>query len=321
MKKTHYLSRASLFLLLFVTCLITVSCSKEDTEDTATLEPVSIQSANFENYTSKTASLNRAVYDFKNTPVIQVEGYNENYTYELKLTGRYLENEYTLDLTAENSGDEIKVEEGKKGGEELASVSVPVGNTTEETRVNLEADISDLDLEVDDYIAVIIEKESATELTVTSSDDLQSESVAYETYVIDSDATNFLSGTQIENYDNWTVLTELNLNSHTEFRVRPSVTNFLNGVGVVLGIYDLDANKIDYISSNGSNGSGSGTYSYKFTASKLNEIITEDGEYLLRLEERTSTIDADDTGYRNGLFQKINITKITGFGVIIEEHK
>lgn len=288
-------------IVLFI-LIIVASCTDDNIIEK---NEVSIQSAIFESFTVRTSDLKRAVYDFKNTPKVQVEGYNEEYTYQLKLTGRYLGKEYILSL---NRSEESNINETQK--KEASSTSVTPTEEIEETKVSLEANIDDLDLDADDYIGTILELESGTELPIGAADELTDTEIDYETFVIGSNATNFLSGTQIES-DSWAILTELNLNNHAYFRVRPSIVNYLNGIGVVLGIYDLDANKIGYISSNGSNGSGSGTYSYKFSPSKLDNLITEDGEYLLRLEERTSTIDADDKGYRNGLFQKMHITKIS----------
>lgn len=288
-------------IAFITTMILTFSCSENDS-----IKEVSIDSANFESFTNRTADLNRAIYDFKNTPKIQVEGYNQDYSYELKLKGRYLGKEYTLSLIS----DEASNDNGLQKKETVFISEIP-GNDVEETRVSLHVNIDDLDLNVDDYIATIIEIESGTELNIATADELTSTEINYETFVVDSNSTNFLSGTQIES-DNWAILSELNLNNHSNFRVRPSVVGALNGIGIVLGVYDVDANKIGYITSNGSNGSGSGTHSYKFISSKLDELITENGEYLLRLEERTSTIDANDTGYRVGIFQKINITKLSG---------
>jgi len=288
-------------IAFIVTILFTFSCSGDDT-----IKEVSIESANFESFTHRIADLKRAIYDFKNTPKIQVAGYNKEYSYELKLKGRYLGKEYTLSLNSDEESNGI----GSQKKEAVSTTVIPV-KEEEETRVSLDANIDELDLDADDYIATIIEVESGTELSIASADELTDTEIDYKTFVVDSNATNFLSGTQIES-DNWAILSELNLNNLSYFRVRPSVVSYINGIAVVLGVYDIDANKIGYISSNGSNGTSSGAYSYQFNSSKLDDLITEDGEYLLRFEERTSTIDADDTGYRNGIFQKINVTKLSG---------
>lgn len=304
-KKDVLVSIVTTFVLFLLIGL--ASCSSDTViEDTDPLVEASIESANFESFTVRVADLKRAEYDFKNTPKIQVERYNDAFTYELKLTGRYFGEEYILSLTAEEAST---IGETNKKVTPIESVTPE--EEVEETRVSLTANIDDLDLKVDDYIATIIEKESNTELSLGSADSLTDTEIEYETFVIDSNATNFLSGTQLES-DDWAVLTELNLNNHVNFRVRPTIVNYLNGIGVVLGVYDLQATKIGFITSSGSNGSGAGTYSYKFRSSDVNDLITNDGTYLLRLEERTSTVDANDTGYRNGLFQEITITKTSG---------
>ena len=289
-------------IAFIVAIIFTCSCSNNNSNS---INEVSIESANFESFTNRIANLNRAIYDFKNTPKIQVEGYNKEYTYQLKLKGRYLGKEYILSL----NNDEVS--NGNINKKEAVGTTVAPVKEVEETRVSLDADLDELNLDVDDYIATIIEVESGTELSIASADELTATEIDYKTFVIDSNATNFLSGTQIES-DNWTILSELNLNDFSYFRVRPSVVSYINGIAIVLGVYDLDLNKIGYITSNGSNGNSSGAYSYKFNSSKLNDLITKDGEYLLRFEERTSTIDANDTGYRNAIFQKINITKLSG---------
>ncbi|NIJ44779.1 hypothetical protein FHR24_001218 [Wenyingzhuangia heitensis] len=311
------MKKIDLFCKAIITCVLgfslaLVSCTKSDTEveDIITEEPEpvyldkSITSAGFLVFDGVRSDNE---YDFKYTPVIEVNGYNEDYNYELKLTGENFNEEYTLSLTEPTP----KVDAGKEVGEILAALVAPTEPIV--TTPKLQADITALDMEPDTYTVVILEKESNTELSVAGIDNA--------TYVVvDSDATNFLSGTQLES-DAWAKLSELNLNTHASFRVRPTIVNYINGIGVVLGIYNVDGSKIGYVSSNGSNGATQGTYSYKFQASKVDDLITEDGTYLLRLEERTSTIDANDTGYRNGLFQKIQITKLTKGGFLVDKSK
>lgn len=267
----------------------TITVTVTDIEDTA-----SATAATFGSYVTQTGTY----YDLSNRVEIVVTGYNENYTYELKLKGIYYNNEYTITLSEQ--------ETEKKSSEEISvkyktNLLSPVGGALT-TGVVLEADADDVNLEADEYTIVLLEKESNQEITITGN--------ISEYTVVDKNGNNFLSGTQVES-DSWSVLSELNLSNHSTFRVRPTITNYINGIGVVLGVYNLNAEKIGYITSNGSNGSSAGTYSYRFNASSLNDLITADGEYLLRLEERTSTVDADNTGTKIGMFQKINITKIT----------
>lgn len=272
---------------------------------------VGITTANFANYSSINSSMLIAYYYFDDgsVPSVEIDGYNDDYTYQLKLVGEYTGEEYIVELTQIDAGNNM-IKDKSKLASTVESVSVLVP-----TKESLQIDTSEVDFEVDAYTASIIEVESGAEVQVVSSDYLLGVDAGYKTYVVDTDATNFLSGTQIENYSTWAVLSQLNLNEATQFRVRPSIANYLNGIAVVLGVYDLDANKIGYITSNGSNGSSGGTYSYKFTTAKLDDLITENGEYLLRLEERTSTVDENDTGYRYGLFQKIHVSKISNVPV------
>lgn len=258
-------------------------------------------------------------YDFSTIAEIDVTDYNENFTYELKLKGVYLKKEYTLGLTKKNDleqpvkGDvQIALQKDTESLKSITVDPIKVSIENESSTTTLVVNTTDMDWDTDEYTAVLIEKESNSEIVIAGNNDIST--------VVNKQATGFLSGTQLES-DDWTKLTELDLNDHSSFRVRPTVVNYINGIAIVLGVYDIDANKIGYITSNGSNGSGSGTYSYKFSADKLNDLITSNGTYLLRLEERTSTIDANDAGYRNALFQKINIQKITNKLAVLAKQK
>lgn len=305
MKKIDYLAKTVL-ASIFCISVLTISCSTEDKIEEDPQIVYKDQSITEASFLTFDGARSDGKYDFKYTPVIEVEGYNENYSYELKLTGESFNNEYILSLTEPTP----KVDSGKELGEILASKVSPSKPIA--TNPTLVANIDALDMETDTYTVVIIEKESNTELSV--------EGINNASYVVvDTNATSFLSGTQLES-DNWAVLTELNL-SVTTFRVRPTITNYINGIGVQLGVYDLNLNLLGVINNSGSNGASAGTYSYRFTSSKVNDIIPENGEYLFRLQESKSASDAASKVYKNAFFQKIQVNKTSGGLVVIKDNE
>ncbi len=291
MKKPHYLSR---ILLVSALCFsVLISCSKKENAEPK-YENQSMTKATFGTFNGKVENSANTEYDFKYTPIVEVDDYNENYNYELKLTGENFKKEYTVTLKAVSG---VMIDNPKK---DFVSVSNPI------SKPKLEGDIATLDMEPDTYTVVILEKESNTELSVEDSDNLP--------YVVyDSDATAFLSGTQLESSDRYVKLSELDL-SVTPFRVRPTITNYLKGIAVVLAVYDLDLKQLGLVGYSGANSSSAGTYSFQFTSSKVNEVIPKDGEYLFRLEEAKDANASVDKVYKKALFQKIQVNKLRILG-------
>lgn len=248
-------------------------------------------------------------YNFSDSSIpvqIEVENYNENYSYELKLTGTYFKKEYIVSL----SKQAVSVVIGEKESKDIRlAKAVPVKDNvsapTASVKTRLVANVKELQMEADAYTAVLVEKESNTELVLVGVD----ENTAYT--ILDLDSPHFLSTTQIEDID-WQILSTLNL-SQTKFRVRPANTGYINGVGVQLVIYDIDLNKLGTVGASGSNGqTGRGTYSYRFNSSSVNSVIPSNGEYLFRLEETEDTNDLPDKIYKKGIFQKIQVNKAGG---------
>lgn len=264
------------------------------------LEVKSATAANFSNVNKRRNN----EYDFSfgtNAVKIEIENYNESYTYELKLTGDYFKKEYTVALTKTNTivKDIIILE---KDASKTSSTNVVAPPVLSPIKTLLHANVEDLQMEADTYKAVLVEKESTTEFAVSGVDDY---------VVLDLDSPHFLSTTRIEN-DSYQPLTTLDLNQ-TRFRVRPNNPGYIKGVGVSLGIYDVNLTKIANIPSSGSNGSSQGTFSYRFNSTQVNDVITADGTYLFRLEEvvPTNTLADANKVYKKGIFQKIAVTKIT----------
>lgn len=285
---------------------ITVQVSDGALTDTANIiitvtdveDGINATAANIGSRVSRVGNQYNFKYNTSNAVEVEVEGYNENYTYELKLTGDSFEKEYSVNLTKAVSKDkgDIRVDIVKDAKANKIAKFSPI----ESSKTTLVADVQNLDMESDTYTAVLIEKQSGAEIKLTGS------SIGYT--IIDGDATSFLSGTQLES-NNYAKLTELNL-GFSRFRVRPTIVNKIKGVGVELAVYNTDLTLLGKVSWSGASGSSiNGVYSYQFNSSDVNKIIKSNGEYLFRLEEKKNPNDPVDKTYKNAIFQKIEVKK------------
>lgn len=320
MKKSNNLFRPILKGLL-CSLLLLISCNEDDTqgikEDDVTDVVVVYKASATEASIASSTPLRRTEYNFSynaNRPIkIEVVNYNENYAYELKLTGVYLKKQYIVSLSkqavmVDSEGDNAKMVVKEK----LAAVSPVKDIETPTSKTTLVANVENLQMEADAYTAVLVEKESKTELALGGGE------AKYT--ILDIDSPYFLTTTQIES-DRWAKLTTLDL-SVSRFRVRPAnnvaPVGYISGVGVQLSIYDTDLKYIGKVNSNGSNGvTGKGTYSYKFNSSNVNALIPSNGEYLFRLDESIPTTPVAGKIYKKGVFQKIQVKKATTNNAIV----
>ncbi|MGY5351460.1 hypothetical protein ACXGQW_02655 [Wenyingzhuangia sp. IMCC45533] len=297
MKKPNYLLKL-LLASIFCSSMFIISCSDDNGDDTEeTFEEQSVSSAKLNANTSITGNTYKFAH-VDNQPIeLEVEDYNEEFTYSLEFTGDNFDEKYSIDLTKKNTSSGPVKGDGEFVKLSKTNIVGPISTTTYTTLV---ASVENLDMLSDTYSIQLLEKESNSLVEITG--------VNEDYVVVDNDATSFLSGTQLED-NNFGKLTELDLNQ-TYFRVRPTIVNFINGIGVTLGVYDSNLKLINTVNSNGSNGQfGKGTFSYRFLSSKVDELLQDDGTYYFRLEESKNPNDASDKVYKNAIFQKISVKK------------
>ncbi|MFD2562308.1 hypothetical protein [Aquimarina rubra] len=272
--------KKGLFILIIGLQLASCGGSDDNIEDTP--KDKSITKA----YFTKTVSNFRDTYFLYNLgdvinnswdAEISVEGYNSAYSYEIKIKGDVLKEEYTLPLQFSNTDD--------------TNPSINILNFTKEL----------FNAEVDTYKAFIVEKESNTELEIS----IPPTSPDRPYIMVDGDEDGFLYNFffSAERTTSAAVLTELNLPTRQGFDFFFGGSWALsNGLNVVIEIYDLDLNKLGEVATNRFV-TDNNVVGYSFITSNFTTLIPNTGEYFLRLKGSSAS------ELRYSPYQKIKITK------------
>jgi len=164
----------SFMLILFIACNDNESIETDLNDDTSDVggdvitgdDVIKATKATVYGNTVATGSdFNTRTYDLdKNhsNDYIEIENYDSSYTYQLKLTGDLLKNEYTVDLTEKTS---VAVAESPTNITPEANTLAPISNTFSQ---EMTMDVETLDMIPDIYTGIILEKNSSNELTINA---------------------------------------------------------------------------------------------------------------------------------------------------------
>ena len=238
-------------LVLIAITMVFVSCSNN--EEDAPIKEQSITAANFTSITSYSDNgyTNIQFGDVINNsfnPVIKVENYNSSYNYSIVIKGDYLENEYKVDLTFDE--------------------------TVNERDTNLKFNMAAFDAVPDTYQAYIFEEESNTEIKINN----KPEKGEMTYYVYDGDHAEYLYDLSFKVSDADYNIPSKIYKSKSFYISYPYSPNYSFGLDLELAVYDANFNELGRVDIHSTSGSGYTNVVYGTDLS----FITENGDYIFQ---------------------------------------
>lgn len=272
-KNTQLISVSKLVLIALT--IVFVSCSNN--EDAATIEEQSITAANFTSITSySNEHTNIQFGDVVNNafePIIKVQNYNSTYSYSIVLKGDYLDNEYKVDLTFDE--------------------------TINERDTNLKFDMAAFDAAPDTYQAYIFEEESNTEIKIENKTNQGERNY----YVYDADHAEYLYNLSFKISDSNNNIPSKIYKSKSFYIDYPHSPNYSFGLDLELVVYDTNFNVLGKVDIHTTLGSG---YTNEVYGSDLS-FITQGGDYIFQTKGTPKVAGGEYTA-RKSTFKTMTVS-------------